>query len=121
MGWPTGPPARIIEHLLIGDFYLLSSSDLLDELARVLEYPKLAKHFEDPATILELTRSIATIVEPTTTVNLLEDEPDNRFLEVALEAGADYIVTGDRGLLDLGSFEGTEIIRPASFLSVLEG
>jgi predicted nucleic acid-binding protein len=47
------------------------------------------------------------------------DPSDNRLLEAALEGEADYIVSGDRDLLDLGSYEGIGIITPARFLAIL--
>jgi predicted nucleic acid-binding protein len=43
-------------------------------------------------------------------------------LEAALEGAADYIVSGDLHLLDLGSFRGIPILRPADFVAtVLSG
>ncbi len=47
---------------------------------------------------------------------MLADEPDNRILERARDAGAELIVTGDRHLVDLGRYEGIAIVTLASFL-----
>ena len=45
-----------------------------------------------------------------------EDPPDNRILECALEAGSEYIVTWDKDLLRLGSYDGIPIMRVGDFL-----
>ncbi len=99
-GW-SGPPSVIVDAVLAGELLLVSSVALLDELDRVLRYPKLARVFLDPAEIIERVRAIAEVVEPGTTLSVVADEPDNRILEAAAEARVDAIVTGDAGLLDL--------------------
>ena len=64
LGW-SGPPSVIVDALLAGELVLVSSPPLLDELERVLAYPKLAHVFDDPAGITDLVRSVADVVEPT--------------------------------------------------------
>ena len=60
----------------------------------------------------------AKVIKPSIKINMLADEPDNRILECAQEAGAEIIVTGDKHLLDLVAFEGIKIIRIADFLEL---
>ena len=48
-----------------------------------------------------------------------EDPADDRYLEAAVEGGASYIVSGDRLLLALDTYEGIEILTPRRFLQVL--
>ena len=50
---------------------------------------------------------------------LKEDPADNRILECAAQAKSDYLVTGDTGLLSLGSFEEIPIVKVADFLEVV--
>jgi predicted nucleic acid-binding protein len=60
-------------------------------------------------------------VEPQTTLEAVAGDPDgNRVLECAVAGGASYIVTGDAHLLDLGDYQGIVILKPRSFLSVLD-
>jgi len=48
---------------------------------------------------------------------VVEDDPsDNKILECALEAEADYIVSGDRHLLDLREYRGIKILSSGEFL-----
>jgi predicted nucleic acid-binding protein len=68
---------------------------------------------------LEEAKDVASIVEPTTKVSVIEqDETYNRILECAVEAKADVLVTGNlRHIRPLGSFQGIEILTPREFLS----
>ncbi|MCH7661097.1 MAG: putative toxin-antitoxin system toxin component, PIN family, partial [Euryarchaeota archaeon] len=63
---------------------------------------------------------VATLVEPEEELQVIDaDSDDDVFLECAVEADADYIISGDTHLTDLGSFRGIEILRPAEFLERL--
>lgn len=59
---------------------------------------------------------VAKVVKPDARLAILKDEPDNRILECARHTGAEVIVTGDRHLLSLVSFEGIRIVTLADFL-----
>ena len=48
--------------------------------------------------------------------HVVQDEPDNRILECAVEAESDFIISNDKDLLRLGSYAGIPIIRVADFL-----
>jgi len=50
-----------------------------------------------------------------------EDPPDNRILECASTVGSDYIVTGDKDLLRLGSYASIRILSVSQFLDIIEG
>jgi putative PIN family toxin of toxin-antitoxin system len=115
LGW-SGPPSVLVDALLAGELMLVLSPPLLDELERVLAYPKLAHVFDDPAGITILVRSVAEVVEPTSTLAAVADEPDNRVLEAAVEAGVDAVVTGDAGLLALVEFQGIPVMSAVKFL-----
>lgn len=119
MGW-KGLPGRVVDAAVSGRFLLVTSEALLEELRRVLRYPKVRKPFPNPEAIVNLLRQIAIVVDPTPRLSLLEDDADNRVLEAA-EARADVIVTGDRRLLRLGpDFQGVRLLAPKGFLALLE-
>lgn len=96
---------------------LITSAPLLDELRRVLAYPKLAKVVSDAARIADIIAASSVLVEPDRVLAVVNDESDNRVLEAAAAASADYIVSGDTDLLDLGSFEGIPIVMAAQFVT----
>lgn len=61
------------------------------------------------------------LVYPSISTDQIKNDPaDNMFLECAAEAGADYIISGDRHLLGLKSFRGIKIANPAEFVKLLE-
>ena len=71
--------------------------------------------------ILELFRDTFETVIPSCPVAAITDDPnDNRILEAALAAKADAIVSGDKHLLDLGTWNGIPILSPADFLRHLK-
>ena len=54
-------------------------------------------------------------------LHVIQDDPDdNRVLECAVKGSADYIVTGDRHLLRLGSYEAIAIVTVRQFLDTAE-
>lgn len=48
-------------------------------------------------------------------INVVSDPEDNKILESAVEAEADYLVTRDNDLLQIGEYEGVKIITPSEF------
>lgn len=50
-------------------------------------------------------------------INACRDEKDNKFLELAINGNADFIITGDNDLLVLNPFENIAIIKPDVFIN----
>ena len=99
-----------------GELELVSSVPILTELAGKL---RGKFHWEDEQVkaAVRHVAAVAVVVKPVELLAVLADEPDNRILECAREAGAEMIVTGDRHLLELGRYEGTAIVSLAAFLN----
>ena len=119
-----GAPAQILRLWEEERFDVLVSQPILEELERVLHYPRIQQRYdlpeEDVASFLRFMRSGAIIVEPSDKVTVIERDPsDNRHLECAVAGGASYIVAGDQHLLQLGEFRGIVILPPAGFLVAL--
>lgn len=61
------------------------------------------------------------IIEPKTKITEIREDPeDNKILEAALEAKADYIVSGDWHLLKLKEFKGIKIMKARQFLEEIK-
>ena len=67
-----------------------------------------------------LLRSGTEVAAPGRVSVVSEDPDDDKFLECAQIARADYLVTNDDHLLCLGRFDGTEIVKPSEFRRALE-
>lgn len=119
LGWRGSVPARVMDAAAAGRIVAVTSPPLLAELARVLRYEKLAPIFPDPAAVVAHVEEISVVVEPRARVTALADESDNRLLEAAIAASADYVVTGDAGPLALRTFEGTQIVSPRELLDLI--
>jgi len=90
------------------------------ELLRVTEYPKFDFSPLQRLRFISLLIEIATLVEPKKKLKVVKDDPqDNKFLECALEAKADLIVSGDKHLLKLKEYEGIPIVSSADFLKLV--
>ena len=72
------------------------SEPILQEYERVLRYPRLKFEAKEVARFLARLRRSSVLVMPTRTVSASPDEADNRFLECAEAAGADFLVTGNK-------------------------
>lgn len=98
------PAARaIVAAIESGRLTALTRADCLDELARVLDYPKLARYATRPAA-LERYRALACSFSGPPAVRALprcKDPDDQKFLELARDAKADYLVSKDKRVLEL--------------------
>ncbi len=88
-------------------------------LVDLLTRPFIARYLEPGlcADALGGLLARATRFEPRITVNECRDPKDNRYLELALAAGALGIVSSDEDLLSLQTWRGIRILRPAKFLA----
>ena len=119
VGW-GGPPGAVLDAALDGRFEIVTSPTLLDELRRVLNYPKLQEVVGDADELVKFLALAAVLVTPTQTVTISRDPDDDRLIEAALAANADVIVTGDQDLLTLGSVDQIRILTPRQFLETLD-
>jgi len=106
-----------------GTLVLLFSEDTLEELVRVLHYPKFGLGIEEIDFLIYVeVLPYAEVVKEITEVDkdICRDKDDVKFLECAVSGGADYIVSGDDDLLSVGEIEGIKIITPAKLRRVLK-
>ncbi len=104
-----------------GVFELVVSPAILAELRRKLSGLKFGFSKQELDDADRDIGEIATVVEPEVELSVLDDEPDNRILECAVASGASAIVTGDKELLALGSYEGIGIMTVAGLLYTFPG
>ena len=113
-----GPPRTILEMVIAGKIRGALSFAILDELRDVLQRPKFGFTPDQAITVLNELHEICDVFNPPRRVRMVKADPDdNRILECALAAHADFIVSGDTHLLDLKKFRGIPIQSPADFLA----
>lgn len=111
-----GLPGVFLDFGLAGAFSLITSAALLDELDEKLR-DKFAVPPSKSIEFLSQIKAKAQIVNPSLVLNAVPDDPDdNRVLECALDGKADFIVSGDKHLLRLGSHAGIAILTVRQFL-----
>lgn len=117
-----GAPAEVLRAWRDGEFELVVSAELLDELARALSYPELRERItEDEATALVevLSRHAKIVTDPDRPSSLKSPDPGDDYLLALIEAERAALVTGDGHLLPLGGK--APILTPAAFLDLLRG
>lgn len=112
-----GVPARAVRHALRAD-QLAVSEVVMAEWLDVLHRPGLAR-FLDPALRTDLLGqllALGVVFVPSIRLTDCRDAKDNKYLELALAAGAGTIVSSDDDLLVLHPWRGVRIFRPADNL-----
>lgn len=106
--------------LLSGKVRLLFSLELIDEIQKTITKPKLAKYFRNNALELMLAsfEPFTDLVEVTSTVSMCRDFKDNFLLALSKDGNADFLITGDKDLLELQKFGKTKITTIQSFVTV---
>ncbi|MFH1951976.1 MAG: putative toxin-antitoxin system toxin component, PIN family [Pseudomonadota bacterium] len=115
---PGGNAEKAYLHAVDGDFELYTSVTILTELARKLE-EKFGWEKQQIVQLITSISNVASVLKITPCLMVLSDDPDNRILECALKAGAEFLVTGDKHLLKLKTYKDLEIIKLAYFLSII--
>lgn len=132
----TGPAGACFRLMREGVVTVCLSSPVLAEISDVLTRPKSRQRFKTLTTerveafLLELQNQ-AILIEPVPEVFIFPRDPDDQaYVDLALAAGAKYLVTWDNDLLDLmadgpesiefkGRFPGLIILTPVAFLREL--
>ncbi len=110
-----GTPPQLVDAAKAGVFELVTSQTLLAEQLDVLGRKKFAARLQDagltPQGIVDDLRRLAPVVSPPAVPRVVPNDPDDdHVLAGALDGSADLVVSGDRHLLVIGSFEGMPIV-----------
>lgn len=115
-------PRQLAEAARTEVFQMCTSEALLAELEHVLSRPMFAQRLRDAGLtardLVDDLRRIALVVSPPVVPRVVAKDPDDdHVLACAIVAAADLIVSGDRDLLELRSYEGIPILKPADALA----
>jgi putative PIN family toxin of toxin-antitoxin system len=91
---------------------LIFSEELIQEFLTVAKRPKLQKYFSDKdiENLLHIFENFGNLIEVTSKIELCRDYKDNFLLNLAADSKADFLVTGDKDLLEIKTIEKTRIL-----------
>ena len=116
-----GNPAKIFELLLLEEINNFRSEEITNEIAEVFNREKIKKLISENKTnfVIDSYKKVSKLVKPNIKLSIVkDDEDDNRILECAETANANYIISGDRHLLELKNHKNIKIVSPKEFLDI---
>jgi putative PIN family toxin of toxin-antitoxin system len=101
---------------------LLVSDDTLSELAEVLSRPKFDKYLpaKERKNFFSLLAPLCIKVEIVQPIQACRDPRDDKFIELAVNGSADFILSGDADLLTLHPFQDIPILSPVQYLEMTD-
>jgi len=111
-----GLPENVIRLFLDQIVEVAISEELLTELKRIIthKFPYFVYRLRSLEAAISEDAEIVKLGDQT--VNVCRDPDDNRVIETALIGNCAYIISGDKDLLELKSYQDIQIIKPAAFL-----
>lgn len=112
-----GKPRLILDDVIAGRIDCFLSSEILDELNAVLQRPKFGFTPSQCLVIIEELHRTCEIIKPVSELSVQISDPDDKIILVcAVDADADYIISGDTDLKRLHPFNDIQILTPALYL-----
>ena len=112
-----GAPRRLLELADQGEITFVVSDAILTETTRILKQ-KFNWIESDIWEARDMLLAISQHITPKVILDVVKADPDdNAILECAQSGHADYVVTGDKHLLNIRQYDGIPIITVSQFLS----
>ena len=120
-----GNEAELFRRIEQSEAKLYITNEIFKEVEEVIKRPKfnevIRKAKLTPDQIMQKIVSLShLVIAPKMSVKICRDEKDNKFLECAESAKADYLVSGDEDLLSLKEYKGIPIVRTWRVLRLLK-
>lgn len=116
-----GVPRRVVE-AIVGhdDWFWIVTDDIEKEYRDVLARPKFKIPSAVQQSFSDFIETVTIRVQPLTSTPFPRDPKDAMFIDAALASDADYLITGDKDLLDLKRLSSTQILNPAEFARLFQ-
>jgi putative PIN family toxin of toxin-antitoxin system len=119
-----GNESELLEKIEQGRAKLFTSQDILFEIEDVIRRPKFSQIMCQagltPDQIIQKIIALSNLViDKELNIDVCRDKKDNKFLECAENAKADYIISGDEDLLSLKEFHGIKIVKTSKILELI--
>lgn len=120
-----GPSAQLFQAWREHAYILIISLEIIKEIEQALRYPHITKKYhlreEDIESFIHLIEHEAVVLPGSLRVDVIKEDPeDNKILACALEARAQYIVSGDKHLLSLRQYKDIAIVTAREFLKTID-
>ncbi len=116
----NGNPFRCLALARIGQVESVTCQEILDEFAADKLILKFKFSQDMAAAAVEQVRNVSRLVEISTELKAVEADPDDDMvIECGVVGNATHIVTGDKHLLSLGSYQTIAIVRATEFVLLL--
>ena len=115
-----GKPRRLLNLAIEGKVSLFFSEPMFEEIREILGGRKFRFTASQLMAVERELEAISDTIYPDKSIRIVKDDPDDDlFIECALSADADYIVSGDKHLLDLKSYGNIKIVNAAEFIEMV--
>ena len=109
-------PEEVIKFIIASsDYQWIVSPSILDEYVQVLNRPKLKLNSQQKQIWLYLIERVTILVNVAQKVDFERDPKDAKFIECAIAADADFLITGDRDFEEIKEIGNTLIISVSLF------
>ena len=116
-----GNEYELLKSAKLGKIKIILSLDILKEFKDVISRPKFGFSKEQIKNVFKQILSISEIIVPKLKIRIIKEDPeDDRILECASAGNVDYIVSGDRHLLNLKNYKNIKIIRTFEVLKLIK-
>lgn len=113
-------PAFILAFARQKRMVLCLSREIFAEYKAVLEREKSRSIRKEVRPLLASLKKEALWIKPNVTIETIVDDPeDNKFLECAQQAQAEYLITGNTKHFPIKEFRGTKIVSPREFIEAV--
>jgi hypothetical protein len=117
-------PREIERRWRSGEFILITSREIVEEINRVLHLPRI--HMKYHLTESDIQAFVLTLIHKGNCVSgelalkgVAPDPGDDKIISCAIEGEAEFIVTGDKALQQLKEYQDIKIINAEQFVRAL--
>jgi putative PIN family toxin of toxin-antitoxin system len=111
---------ELLEYCAMHKFTWVVSEDIYSEYKRVIEYKKFNFRKEIKQKLLYFIEELAEFVHVSSNVTVSRDKDDNKFINCAIDGNCNFIVSGDKDLLEIKGYGGIRIVTVKEFLEIIK-
>ncbi|HHW58098.1 MAG TPA: putative toxin-antitoxin system toxin component, PIN family [Clostridia bacterium] len=111
---------ELLESCATYKFTWIISEEIYSEYKKVIEYKKFSFRKEIKQKLLYFVEELAEFVHVSSNIAISRDKEDNKFINCAVDGNCNFIVTGDKDLLEIKEYNGIRIVTVKEFLQIIK-